>query len=912
VAKAAPAQVSFNAGELSPRLEGRFDLAKYQNGCRELENFLPMVQGGAIKRSGTKHVSPVKSSSTKTRLIPFEFGAEAAYVLEFGQQYCRVLKDSGHVLESTSKDISAVQATTPIRITTTTNHEYFDGEMVYVSGAIAPATGINSGYYNISVISATVFQLNGTESLGAALAGGTVTRVVQFATTYLEADLATIQYAQSADVLYLAHPSYPPRKISRTSHTAWTITTIDWSDAPPFAQENLEKDEYMVASARTGSITLYSTGGRFTTSHAGGYVKLAENLEGTYPEWGPNMDAVTASTSNYARYEIDGDVFKTNSNILAHYEGRLYRYIDDHASTPCGGNPPLHDDGVQNDGEWDWEYVNSGYGWVEITAVTNAYVATGTVVRELGRAVSQTVLSISGITNASPPVVTTSANHGYTDGDQVFITGIALAALNNRVFTVNVTGLATFELVGESAAGVGGAVGSVVRVKSVEGVTTSTRPLRVAATRFSFGAFSIERGYPTSVAFFEDRLWWAGTDSDPQGLWASRTGRYEDHLYTDEDDGALFLLLNTQQVNTIEWLSAGKRLAIGTAGGEFIISGATEGPVTAGNVKADQHSYYGSRSVTPIRVESVTLFVQRSGRKLIEYGFDFESDNYQGQDLCVLSHHVTLAKLKELAWAQEPDRIVWACLEDGQLVAMTYDRQQEVVGWHRHVLGGVFGSGEAFVESLAVIPHPDGDSDQLWLVVKRTVNSATVRHIEILQKTWVQGTAIADGFFVDAGATYSGASTATIAGLWHLIGQSVYVNGNGTVQGPFTVSSTGTITLTTAVTKAQVGLSYAAVLQTMRVEGGGGVGTSQGKTGRIVNVVLRIEDTGTGLQYGPALDTYAITAGTLETGDTRELRWPGSSSAGGGHEQARRMNIRHAQPLPCTLIAMFPNVSVEG
>src|SRR3990167_3886544 len=157
--KASPSQTSFNAGELSPRLEGRVDLSKYVNGCRTMQNFLPTVQGPAIKRSGTRHVKPIKDQAAGARLVRFEFGTTQAYILEFGNLYCRVYKDSGGVLEATVA-INAVAAATPIEITTGAAHGYSTGDQVFIAGsAIA---GINGSYYDITVTGGTTFTLDGT------------------------------------------------------------------------------------------------------------------------------------------------------------------------------------------------------------------------------------------------------------------------------------------------------------------------------------------------------------------------------------------------------------------------------------------------------------------------------------------------------------------------------------------------------------------------------------------------------------------------------------------------------------------------------------------------------------------------------------------------------------------------------
>jgi len=909
--KASPAQTSFNAGELSPRLEGRTDIAKYANGCRTLENFLPTVQGGVIKRSGTRFVKEVKTSLSTPRLVPFEFGTTQAYILEFGELYVRVYMDNGGVLEGTF-NINAVSATTPIVITTTAAHGYVDGEQVFVSGSGAAA--INAGYYNINVTGATTFELLGTASVGAAGAGGTVARCYEFVTTYAAADLEGLQFAQSADVLYVAHPSYPPRKISRTGHAAWTIADVGF-DAPPFSQENLDPDEYVVPTAQTGAITLYSTGGRFTAAMIGGYVKLAENLEGMYPEWEPMINPV-GTVGSIAGYQIGGVAWGGSAaNNYLQYQGRLYRRVAAYGGPWTGGAPPLHEIGIQNDGTIDFEYVNSGYGWIRITAVTDAYVAAGTVVREIGESHSVTAYVITAVAHAAGiATITTSVGHNLLVGDIVFVRGTLIAAVDNRTYVVLTVPAGNQITVNTGSAGAA-AVGTVIRCEESRTTGVATRRRREFNTRWALGAFSGERGYPSSVAFFEDRLWWAGTASDPQGLWASRTGRYEDHLLTDEDDGALFLLLNTQQVNKIEWLSAGKRLAVGTAGGEFILTGATDGPVTAGNVKANQHSFYGSRTnAPPIRVESVTLFVQRSGQKLIEYGFDFESDNYIGADLTVLAHHVTaslLKRIKKLAWAQEPDRTVWAVLENGDFAAMTYDRAQEVVAWHRHVIGGT----STTVQSVAVIPHPDGDRGQVWLIVKRTINGTAKRYVEYFEETWLQGTSIDDAVFVDGALTYDGAPANTITGLWHFLNHPVAVLANGVIYEGMTVSATGSITFPggTNPSKVHVGMAYEAVLETMRLEAGAADGTAQGKTKRITNVVLRLEEVGKGLYYGPTFDELAIGAGSiasgvlgeLVSGDTIALPWPS------GHEQEGRINLKHNKPTPCTIIAIFPQVVTE-
>ena len=894
--KASPSQTSFNAGEWSSRLEGRSDLSKYTNACRRLRNFLPTVQGPAIKRSGARFVKEVKDSADITRLIPFEFGTTQAYIIEFGDLYCRVYMDNGGVLEATVA-ITGVAATTPIEITTGAAHGYSTGQQVYISGsAIA---GINSGYFHIVSTGATTFTLNGTASLGAGGAAGTVARVYEFVTTYTSADLASLKHAQSADVLYIACPGFAPRKLSRTGHTSWTLDVIafEW---PPFAPENLDEDQYVVASAVEGAgINLWSPDGIFTASHVGGYFRLRENLEGFAPEWAPNID-FAPGPNHYQPFGVGA----MPVGGRCWYDGHTYELMDKAGAPNTGGVAPVHTDGSATDGRWVWKYLHSGAGYAQITALVNANKVTATVIKRLPESTIFAPKAITVVANTTPIRITTGSNHLLETGDLVWIEDTLLAGINNQTFTVTRVTATTFDLDGTAAAGAFGAGGQAVRIRSTKsGVTALTSTVLVFPNLWSHGAWSAARGYPRCVTFYEDRLVWAGSDDDPQALWASRTGRYEDHEIIDADDSALLLVLNTQQVNQIEWLSSAKILTAGTTGGEFVISAAAEGALTPGNAMAQQHSFYGCRAgVAPVRAENVTLFVQRAGRKLIEYGFDFDNNSYLGSNLAVLAEHLTVGRIREMAWAQEPDRIVWVVMEDGTLVGLTYDRQQEVVGWHQHPLGGT----AVAVKSVAVIPHPDGDRDQVWFIVSRTVNGATKQYVEYLEETWLQGSAIEDGFYVDSGLTYNAGPTASIVGLWHLLNTAVSVLADGVeVEGLSVSATTGTLTLPAAASKVHVGLAYDAELEPMLLEAGGADGTSGGKTKRITNVVLRLEDTGSGLTYGEAEDELAIDAGTLLTDDTEIRAWPD------GYGKRTRLPIKHAGPTPCTLVAIFPQVHTE-
>ena len=430
-----------------------------------------------------------------------------------------------------------------------------------------------------------------------------------------------------------------------------------------------------------------------------------------------------------------------------------------------------------------------------------------------------------------------------------------------------------------------------------------------ASTDWALGAFSASTGHPSAVAFYEQRLVFASTTEQPQTLFFSVGGSFEDFGAGIDADDALTYTLGSNQVNIIRYLQAGRVLLVGTSGGEFVVTSSEDAPLSPTNAVVKRQATYGSADIQPVQVANVTLFVQRAKRKLRELVFDLNTDSYQAPDMTILAEHITEGGIKEMSLQQEPDNVVWCVLENGKFVGMTYRREENVIAWHEHLIGGAFGS-DAFghVESVATIPG-DLNEDDTYLVVKRTIGGATKRYVEYFS-SFDFGSDVEDAFFVDSGLSYSGSSATTISGLDHLEGQSVSILANGATHPDKTVSS-GAITLDFAVTKAHIGLNYSSTLQTMRIEAGGTEGTAQGKTKRIHEVVLRLFRT-VGVKVGSSeteLDripfrssAQAMSAAIpLFTGD-KEIEFRG------GFDTDGFVVVQQDQPLPLTIIGVFPRL----
>ena len=681
MAKTWPIQTNFTAGQLSPRLHGRVDINKYNNGLKLQKNAYSLPHGGVVRRGGFHYVAGVQTNSKKVRLVRFEFSVTQAYILEFGDLYVRFYKDNGQI-ESGG---SPVQVTTP----------------------------------------------------------------------FTEAQLFDLYFAQSADTLYIAHSSHAPRKLTRSSHTSWTLSTLTFSSAP----------------------------------------------------------------SNFA-----------------------------------GGA-----------------------------------------------------------------------------GD-----------------------------------------------------------------------------YPRCVTFFEERLYWAGTDNNPQTMWASKSG---DFLNMDQgtglDDESVEFTLATDDVNVIRWMKASDVLLVGTVGGEFKLHG-NGNPVTPSNVRVVQETKYGSSTVTPITSGRAVLFNQRATKKIRQMIFDLKVEGYVAPDLTILAEDITGDGITHMAYQQEPDSIIWAVRDDGTLIGLTYQRDQQVVAWHQHPVGGYFGEatitvtdaaniaagstititlsdgtteimtataddppaspnefslgdgsnngvadniaigtggvlginaltnltapnpaanvvtvtdqaaglnllsitssdstrltvtnqGQAVAESVAVIPSADGKSDELWASIKRTVDGNTVRYVEYLDPA----------IFVDSGLTYSGSAVSSLGGLDHLEGQCVQIVGDDAVF-PRAIVSSGTVTTSAAVSTAYIGLHYPTELTTLQPEVPQRDGSSFGKKKSWNRIILNLYQT-LGISVN---DNQLVFRTGGDAMDSAPPKFTGQFdiTSLGWKEVDTTITVKQEQPLGMTLISMSGELNVN-
>lgn len=440
-----------------------------------------------------------------------------------------------------------------------------------------------------------------------------------------------------------------------------------------------------------------------------------------------------------------------------------------------------------------------------------------------------------------------------------------------------------------------------------------------AKVNWRMGVWSDTTGFPACGTFHEDRLWLAGAALYPQRLDGSKSGLYVNFQPTSTagvvaDDNAIAYTLNSDDVNAVRWMSSNeKALLVGTGRAEWPVRASTAtAPLTPTDISSKPSTHYGSSDMAPVQAGRAVLFAARSGRKLRELVYVFEVDGFRAPDMTMLAEHITRPSLVEMAYQEQPQAIVWGVRSDGVLLGFTYERDQDVVAWHRHELGGQSDAASELipvVESVAVVPAPDGSRDELYLVVQRYINGGTKRYIEYMTKIWEVDDEQEDAFFADCGwTTVNSPPATTVTGLWHLEGQTVGVFADG-AKLPEDMVTNGKITVPSAASIITLGYWYNSDGETMPIEGGSQDGSSQGKTKRIHRLGFWLVDT-LGLKYGPDFDTlteiivrkwgdvYGLVT-SLFTGVFRE-RFEGD------YDKLGQVCWRADGPFPATILSSMP------
>lgn len=411
---------------------------------------------------------------------------------------------------------------------------------------------------------------------------------------------------------------------------------------------------------------------------------------------------------------------------------------------------------------------------------------------------------------------------------------------------------------------------------------------------YALSSWNADNGYPKMACFFQDRLVLAATKKEPYSIWMSRTGDYPNFGIEKvdggvTDDSAIKADLITRNGFEILHLVPAKDLVILTTGNEWIIEGASV--ITPAKINPRPQTMRGSNTCPPQHIGNRIVHVQRSGKTVRDLGYQYDADNYNGDDLTLLATHLTEGhKLVSSAYIQEPNSTLYYVRDDGVLLSLAFIKEQNVFAWSHHTTDGKY-------KKVASIPN--GANDVLYVTVERDGKTYIERFNPNLEAA----------VYMDSYVTGSGSSIE----IPHLTGKTVQVLADGTRMQDAVVPENGLVVFGQSFSNITIGLAYETRVEQPGPDIGLKEGTMQARISKINTVVLRVEKSYGGhigytfkdkdmdeLRY----ENYE----TLETGDIVQQM----PVANIGSNTKNHICIKHDEPFPFELNAIIREVSIDG
>jgi len=465
------------------------------------------------------------------------------------------------------------------------------------------------------------------------------------ATPYQSADLFDLHFAQSADIITIAHPGYATRELARNAATDWTLTAVSF--APP--------------TDAPGNVT--------ATPTIAGSDTDKNKTQQKYVVTAVQPDGVTESLASAEDSALNNLTLAGNYNTIT----------------------------------WDAVDGCTRYNVYKLRGGIFGYIgqvqpATGATTKTVSTAEAYD----GNIFKYRKVRITTSTAHGFTTGDRVFIEG---TTYYDGVYQITVENTTQFHYskVTFGGATVHAGTASIPALSltddNVLADTTQSPPEDIIT--LNSGA----NDYPATTTYHEQRRWFAGTNGKPQVLWSTRTGT-EANLTSSipsRDADGLEVRIAASQYNQIRHLVPLSDLIALTAGGEFRVFSEGAPAITPTSISIKPQGYSGSSNVQPVVTSGSILYVQAQGSRVRELAYSWESNAYRTVDVSIMApHRFNGYNLTQLAYTRAPDALLWAVRDDGTLLGMTYVPDQQVYGWHAHDTDGQF-------ESVCVVAEGNED-----------------------------------------------------------------------------------------------------------------------------------------------------------------------------------------------------------
>lgn len=918
-------QPSFAAGEISPYVANRVDLDKYKSALLTAQNLVIRPFGGCYRRQGSEFIGKVKYDDKPTALVAFNAGIDDAYLLEVGYQYIRIWEDgkyTGTELSTPYDNVDNLQFTQsadtmficsgdyPIQCLQRTAigwifKEYEITEPYYDSAtqAVNKETSFTTpGEYTFTP------QVTGkytVEIIGAG-GGGAGTGVQHYSYTYggdgntatgtielqggnggsgeKKITIDTLTAGQTYSVTVGAGGKGGKSQYSRRDNAQPT----DGTDGGKSSFNNVEAKGGGGGIASKPNDQNQSTKGKDGTSYQGGG---KGGVSGVCKDIQENPSQITDSKdgqNGYVRITFSGNnelkPSATSGNdvtITATKDTFTPGMVNSHIKlTQQTENQSERIEIQASSITEETKSIRVGKAWKITTHGT--WKGKVTVFHSDDNKTWQEYRSYKS-----------NNDQNFTESGTVttptWMKAVAVTDADNG------SGKLTVDFSRNPYSNDGTAkIIEVISPTEVK-VSVTTDFANTDKTQvYALSSWNDDNGYPKMACFFQDRLVLAATKKEPYSIWMSRTGDYPNFGIEKvdggvTDDSAIKADLITRNGFEILHLVPAKDLVILTTGNEWIIEGSNV--ITPAKINPRPQTMRGSNTCPPQHIGNRIVHVQRSGKTVRDLGYQYDADNYNGDDLTLLATHLTEGhKLVSSAYIQEPNSTLYYVRDDGVLLSLAFIKEQNVFAWSHQKTDGKY-------KKVASIPN--GESDVLYVTVERDDKTYIERFNPNLEAA----------VYMDSYVTGSGSSIE----VSHLTGKTVQVLANGTRMQDEVVPENGLVAFGQSFLDITIGLAYETKIKQPGPDIGLKEGTMQARISKINTVVLRVEKSYGGhigytfkdkdmdeLRY----EDYE----TLETGDIVQQM----PIADIGSNTKNHICIKHNEPFPFELNAIIREVSIDG
>jgi hypothetical protein len=645
-------------------------------------------------------------------------------------------------------------------------------------------------------------------------------------TPYTEDEVFSLRMTSTNDIVYIASPNHAPYKLTRTSDTTFDFAALEFENQP-FEDQNLTTTT-ITPSGTTSSVTLTSSAPLFVSEMVGSsfeithlkarevYETTADRTNGSYVVW--------SSTGTYSQGDI---ILDQTGGALDYYLCiSAYNGHNNPSNDPISNYPSNFEAGIiakdKNNNSINY-YVRGEWTLRTEGSWNNEWVLQESYDNQSTWTTRHSLVSDNGSDNYT--------REGDETGNPVWLRLILFSGNSERdpvTFTIAETEISGEVLINSVNTGNNTATATVV----------ATKPLfsTDATSLWAENEWNPRKKYPKQVFFKNNRLCFASTKADNQAIWGSEVDKWDNFKRGIQEDSQPFKdVLRTGNQDPIQWVSEQSKTLLGLSSQIRNLTGEDGSSILApGKNSSARQAGRGAADLEPVEVDDFTFYVQLGGRIIRGLTNDYERGVYAAADMTREAEHVTRGGVKQMAFQLNRVSTLYAVTGEGIAACLVFDPEVEKMGWYRlKTQGGT-------IESVAILPAT-GEEDEVYFVVKRTINGSTKRYIERLKNDQIriQDDGLQDDmFYVDCGTTITGTNITTVTGLNHLEGEEIQVLGNGDYLGKFTVAS-NSITIP-ASNKVTYGLPIEAKLWPMPLEGITASGTTSGDKKRVKEITIDV------------------------------------------------------------------------